>query len=343
MSILRLVRPVWVLGIVLATASVTPTWGADEPQVVAEIDGRSVTMAELKSFAAAPLEELDRQRYQVLEAGLTQLIEQKLVELEAARRGLDVEGLLDAETKLRSKEVTDEDVDAWFAENEGRLKQPKEAIVDQVRPYLEHQQQQQARTELVKELRRQFRVTTHLQPRRSEVDLTNVPFKGPANAPVTLVEFSDFQCPYCQRINATLDDVRKTYGDQVRVAFMQFPLTSIHKQAFKAAEAALCADAQGQFWPMHDAIFAQPRNLTPDELKSRAATLGLDAETFATCLDGGASAPEVRRQMAVGRSAGVTGTPTFLVNGRLLELKGGIPAMTQIQAMVDDELGRLAE
>lgn len=339
--LIRYVLVFWTLW-VSVSMSQSPLWAAT-PGAVAEIDGQTVTLTELEAFAASPLQELDRQRQQILEAGLTQLIEQKLLDLEASRRGVEVGALLAEETKARTSAVTDADIDAWFSENEARLRQPKEAVLDQIRPYLESQRQQKARTDLIKELRKQYRVVTLIQPQRVDLDLTGVPTKGPQDAVVTLVEFSDFQCPYCQRINSTLDEVLKIYGDQVRIAFMQFPLTSIHKQAFKAAEATLCADAQGKFWPMHDAIFAQPRNLTPDDLKSRAVALELDADAFAQCLDSGEMSGVVSRQMAAGRAAGVSGTPTFMVNGRLLELKGSVPPIDQISAMIDDELSRLAE
>lgn len=319
----------------------SPAWSATD--AVAEIDGQTVSMDELRSFAAEPLQALDRQRHQVLENGLQQLIENRLLELEAKRRGTNAGAVLQEEAERRASPVTDDDIDRWYEQNKHRVQQPKEQVMPQIRRFLEQGRQQEVRTALMKELRGQYQVKTLLQPQRSSMDLSGAPSKGPDTAPVTLVEFSDFQCPYCQRINPVLDEVLETYGDQVRLVFMQFPLMSIHPKAFKASEAALCAQEQDAFWPMHDAIFADPKNIDPAELKAHAKTLKLDEAAFAQCLDGGTSAAEVRRQMATGRSAGVTGTPTFTVNGRLLELKGGVPPLEQITAMIDDELQRLAE
>lgn len=321
----------------------SPPQGGELPQVVAQVDGQAVTLQELEAFTGEALEELDRQRHKILEAGLQQLVEQRLLTVAAGRQGVEVEALVLEATRSGSTEVTQTDIDAWYEANQQRVRQPKEAVEDQIRSFLQHQRQQEARSALLEELRGQIPVVTFLEPRRAAIDLAAAPSKGSATAAVTLVEFSDFQCPYCQRINPVLDDVLASYGDQVRLVFMQFPLTSIHPQAFKAAEAALCANAQGEFWSMHDALFAQPKKLAPSDLEQRGNDLGLDMTAFSTCLDSGEMSPEVRRQVAAGRAAGVSGTPTFLVNGRLLELQGGQPPGEQITAMIDDELARLAE
>lgn len=321
----------------------SPTPGAELPRVVAQVDGQPVSLEELEAFTGEALRELERQRHQVLEAGLGQLVEQKLLSAAAARRGVAVDALVTEAVQQRTKEVTAEDIDTWYEANQQRVNQPKEAIEGQIRSFLEHQRQAEVQAALIRELRSEIPVVTFLEPQRASLDLAGAPSKGSATAPVTLVEFSDFQCPYCQRINPSLEEIHAAYGDQVRLVFMQFPLASIHPQASKAAEAALCADAQGKFWPMHDALFAQPKQLALGDLKRRADDLGLDTAAFDQCLDGGQTSGEVRRQVAAGRAAGVSGTPTFTVNGRLLELQGGRPPIDQIKAMIDDELARLAQ
>ena len=131
---------------------------------------------------------------------------------------------------------------------------------------------------------------------------------GPAGSPITIIEFSDFQCPFCSRVNPSLDQAKATYGDKVRFVFRQFPL-NIHPQAPKAAEAALCANEQGKFWEMHDALFANQQKLSVPDLKATASELVADAGKFDACLDGGSMAPIVARDMADGTAAGVSGTP----------------------------------
>jgi protein-disulfide isomerase len=145
------------------------------------------------------------------------------------------------------------------------------------------------------------------------------PVWGPEDAPVVMVEFSDFQCPYCHRFaTETLPQIRQTYGDKVRFIYRDFPLSSIHPQAEKAAEAGQCAQEQGKFWELHDLMFENQGALMVDDLKGYAQEAGLDAATFSDCLDSGKTAQEIQRDYQDGQVAGVTGTPGFLVNGVLV-------------------------
>ena len=126
------------------------------------------------------------------------------------------------------------------------------------------------------------------------------PTLGPASAPVTLVEFSDFQCPFCQRVAPTLKQPRETYGDKLRIVWKDFPLTQIHPQAFKAGEAAHCAGEQGKYWEYHDRLFENQQALQPADLKKHAADLGLDAAKFASCLDSSKYGERVRDGVSPG-------------------------------------------
>ena len=135
---------------------------------------------------------------------------------------------------------------------------------------------------------------------------------GAANAPVTIVEFSDFQCPFCQRVVPTLKQLRETYGDKVRIVWKDFPLTAIHPEAFKAAEAGNCAREQGKFWEYHDRLFANQQALQPDALKKHAVAAGLDAAKFNACLDTAKYSDRVQEQMGVGTRLGVNSTPARL-------------------------------
>jgi protein-disulfide isomerase len=154
---------------------------------------------------------------------------------------------------------------------------------------------------------------------------------------VTIVEFSDFECPYCSRVVPSLDQVVAKYEDSVRLVFRQFPLTSIHAQAQKAAEASLCADEQGRFWDMHDAMFAQQKELAVPQLKELAASLELDGEAFAECLDSSKFAAQVAADLRAGQAAGVSGTPAMFINGRFVN--GAVPYET-LAAIIDEELAR---
>jgi protein-disulfide isomerase len=174
-----------------------------------------------------------------------------------------------------------------------------------------------------------------LEPPRAEVAATG-PSKGPANAPITIVEFSDFECPFCSRVVPTLEEVQEKYGDKVRLVFRQYPLP-IHPSAPKAAEAALCAADQGKFWEMHDIMFAQQKELGVEQLKAKASQIGLDTEKFNQCLDSGAQAAAVQADMEAGARAGVNGTPAMFING--ISVSGAVP-YEQLAKVIDEELNR---
>jgi protein-disulfide isomerase len=175
------------------------------------------------------------------------------------------------------------------------------------------------------------------EPQRTEIATAGYPARGPATAQVTIVEFSDFECPFCGRLFPTLKAVEKIYVGRVRIVYRQFPLRKLHPRAQKAAEASLCAGEQGRFWEMHDSMFSDQEHLTVDALKARAVELKLDTATFNACLDSGKEVAAVDRDIVDGARAGVTGTPTLFINGR--KLVGNQP-FAAIQAVIEDELQR---
>lgn len=140
------------------------------------------------------------------------------------------------------------------------------------------------------------------------------PSFGNPTALVQLVEFSDFQCPYCADAAVQLSQIKAVYGDKIHFVYRDFPISG-HAFALKAAEASECAQDQGKFWEMHDAMFANQGQLDVDGLKRIASDIGLDAQVFATCLDSGQYASEVRDDFQAGRAFGVEGTPTLFING----------------------------
>jgi protein-disulfide isomerase len=246
----------------------------DIPAVVAEVGGKPITLSDLEASLSAQLTKLDNQRRDLLEKGLERLVEQRLIEAEAEPGRLRLD-LLDLERALVG---------------EHRVVQlPELALVVGAHRYLANQRRTAARGTLVASLRSKYPTRIHLEPSRAEIATEGSPAKGPADAPVTIVEFSDFQCPYCSRINPVLNQAKEAYGDQVRVVFRHFPL-SFHQQAQKAAEASMCANDQGKFWELHDAMFADQRALQVEQIKAKAAGLGLAtpastaASTFSRCV-----------------------------------------------------------
>jgi protein-disulfide isomerase len=160
------------------------------------------------------------------------------------------------------------------------------------------------------------------------------PFFGPENAQVTIIEYSDFQCPFCARAVPVLDQIKSVYGDSVKFVFKDFPL-SFHQFAQKAAEAGQCANDQGKFWELHDMMFANQGSIDVGSIKGYASSLGLDTEAFNACLDSGKYAAEVQQDFNEGKAAGVSGTPTFFINGQKIV---GAQPFSAFQQIIEQEL-----
>jgi protein-disulfide isomerase len=326
------------IGTVACAAQPAGSEAAGADKVLATVGSRSITEAEVAEVVKSDLMRVDQERYELIARGLQGRIEQVMRELEAAEAGLGVDELVAREVDAKLDPVSDADVDAFYEQNRARINQPREEIGPRILEYLTQQKRGQAMATWMSALREKYAVTTLLEPIRMEVAAEGFPAKGPADAAVTIVEFSDFECPYCGRIVPTLQQVTEKYPNEVRFVFRQFPL-NIHPNAQKAAEASLCANEQGKFWEMHDAMFTNQRALGVDQLKAAAATLGLDATAFNECLDSGRTAAAVAADLAAGSAAGVSGTPAMFVNGRFVS--GAVP-FEQLDAVIGEELKRAA-
>jgi protein-disulfide isomerase len=317
----------------------------DGKQVLAEVDGQAITEEQVRQEAPQGFQQLEAQlaqcqaayekgQHEALENGLTQVIQNRLIEAEAKAKGVTKEQFL--ATEAAAEAVTDADAEKFYEENKARISRPKdEQLMGQIKQFLGAQRQQEARDKLIARLEANHQVTYKLEPQRVEVAAVG-PAKGPENAPITIVEFSDFQCPYCARLAPTVDQVVANYGDKVRVVFRQFPL-NFHPFAQKAAEASLCAHEQGKFWELHDAMFQNQQQLAVENLKAKAAELGLNGEQFNSCVDGGKYAQQVATDLQDGSKAGVSGTPALFVNGRFIN--GAVP-YADVAKVIDDELKR---
>jgi len=313
----------------------------ETPEVLATIDGAPITLADLEERVGDQLASMEsqylRQRQQLLHTTTEQIVFDRLVEGEAAKRGMDKEKLI---AEIDSAiEVTPADVNAWYEGNKDRVGgRPLETISVQIQQFLVESQRQKARYDFGKELEKGKEIAYFVGPYRANVEAEDAPTMGPADAPITLVEFSDFECPYCSQFVTTLEEVQAKYGDRVRLVFRHFPL-SMHPSAPKAAEASMCANEQDRFWQMHDSMFGDQRQLGVPNLKEKASRLGLDEKAFAECLDSGKYAEQIQKDLQAGTQAGVTGTPALFVNG-IPAPSGALPYETVAQ-FIEDELRRL--
>jgi protein-disulfide isomerase len=310
---------------------------SDAGKPLATIDGKAITMEDVESLAAKELSMAEAQyrkeKFRITGQAVNQIVSRRLLEAEAAARHMSVEQLL---AEARVEPVSDEDVTRFYEQNKARVDasgKSKEENLAEVRSYLQKQNQATARQALLGGLEKKHDIVILLEPPRVAVAATG-PARGPADAAVTIVEFSDFECPFCMRLQNSLAQVMEKYGDRVRLVYRQFPL-SFHPDAQKAAEASLCANDQGQFWAMHDAMFADQKGLGIEELRKKAAKLGLNAKAFDDCLDSNKHAATIASDTEDGKTLGVTGTPTVFING--ISMSGAQP-FDALAKVIDNEL-----
>jgi len=324
------------LGLVAAAPAPAEPPAAAPGAAAAIVAGKPIGAAEVDQLVRAQLMDLRAREQQLRSQALDALVAQALIEKEAEARGVTPEVLHKAEVEDKAV-VTEADAKAYYEANKARFGTTGEAqALQQIRAGLGQQRQTERRAAFTRELKAKYEVKVLLEPYRVPVEVGTAPVRGNPKAPVTIVEFSDFQCPFCVRARPTVSRVREAYGDRVRWVFRHYPL-DFHAQAEKAGEAAACAGDQGKFWEMHDLLWSNTAKLQVPDLKAHAATLGLDAAAFGECLDSGRHGGLVSGDLAAGQGYGVSGTPAFFVNGRPLVGAQPFEAFAQV---IDDELQR---
>jgi len=211
--------------------------------------------------------------------------------------------------------------------------QPYDAVKQKILDHIRETRFNKAKAAYLVKLRSQSNIIIALQPPQANVNLANSILQGSPNAQVVLVEFADYQCPYCQKVHPDITKLKQEFGDKLSIAFKDFPLP-MHPYAQKAAEAARCAGVQGKFWEYHDALFNEKKLEVP-QLKEQAAALHLDTAAFDKCLDSGEQAAVVAKDYAEGKKLGITGTPSFFVNGHYFS---GAVNYTMLREMVHEQM-----
>lgn len=316
----------------------TPQVVAPAPSpVVAKYGERQIRQAEVDAKAADELQKLLTQVYELRIETAEQLALEVLVAAEAKKDGASEDEWLERQVARLATPATNEQLLVLFAKAKGRLPENVgfEEVKGQLTQVVERENRGKAARQVFDRLKRAAGFEVVLvgpAPLRKVVEVVG-PVRGEASAPVTIVVFADFECPYCSRAAQTVEQVRAAYAGKVRVVFRHFPL-SFHPKASKAAEAAACADEQGQFWAFHDALF-EGQELELEAMKASALRLGLDAKRFDACLDSGRMAAVVLRDQAAGGKLGVSGTPAFFINGVMLS---GAQPEEAFRRIIDDEL-----
>lgn len=310
---LRKLNPV-VMGVDINSPTVTPT------SVLVTIAGQPLAAAPLLEKLKVPIFKLRMDTYELERAAVARLIADTLVLAEAQRRNVAPEVLLRTEVSEKAHRPSDAEVEKFYTENRKEIRGELSAVQNQLAEFLEERDKQRLERELNERLMKSANVRWLMQEPAAPKLLISVdddPSRGPVNAPVTIVEFTDFQCPACGGMHPILETVLQSYGNKVRFVVRDFPLP-IHEHARKAAEAANAAHAQGKFFEYAALLFKNQNALDVPSLKKYASELGLDRARFDAALDKGTYAEEVQRDLMAGEEYGVDQTPTIYVNGVVL-------------------------
>lgn len=307
---------------------------------LAEVNGEAVTAEDLDHALGVKLTKLQEQIYSLKREQLDAIIAQRLLTQEAAKRGLSVPALLDAEVTAKVGLVTETEIENVYQANKSKLQGEESEVREKIRASLQQRKLAAQRQEFMRSLREKATVVDRLQPPpvvRVAVATKGAPLRGDEQAAVTLVEFSDFHCPFCKRVQPTLTTLLDRYPGKVKLVFRDLPLAQLHPQAPRAAEAARCAQDQGKFWEYHDVLFQQAPKASDEDLKQFATDVGLDGEKFAGCLSENVHRGAVQRDIEEATKLGLEGTPAFFINGR--PITGAQPLEKFVQ-IIDEELAR---
>ena len=334
------------IGVCVLAACSTEAQSSRQPapsDVVATVGRTTITMADVDeralkqaagNFGALTLAQA---LYEARRGAIDELVGDLLVDMEAKATGLDRVALLKREIESKVVSPTELDVAAWYKANPQRVQgAPLDQVAAPIRAVLLQERTRTAQEHYLDGLKAKTTVAITLDPPRLKVAEAGRPARGPSGAPVEIIEFSDFQCPFCLQAHPTVAKVLSAYGDKVRFVYRHFPLPN-HPNARQAAEAAACAADQGRFWPYHDRLFDNQSKLTDADLKQHASAIELDAAKFNVCVDTHQFAKTVDEDVEAGEEAGVSGTPAFFINGRVL---GGAQPFEAFKRVIDEELSR---
>ncbi len=277
--------------------------------------------------------ELRRSQQKIIEARAGEFLDEAVLNREMQATGKSSDQLL---KELVIPTVTDADVGAFYEKHKQQINQPFANVSARIQSMLSEQATAQAKRAYLDSLRAKYSAKLTVEPLRETVAPIG-PERGAKKARVTIVEFSDFQCPFCGQMAPILSEILHHYPNDVRLVYRQLPLKDLHPNALSAADASICAQQQGKFWEMHDALFADQSALNPDDLVKTAERVKLNVPAFKACLISSQTAAAVKSDLIAGEDAGVTGTPGLFINGRYFD---GAMTYDRLAAIIDDELRR---
>lgn len=324
-----------VLALGIGVEAARPALAQDDSQVLAVVNGKGITTNEIDSAIVSQLLPLQQQIYALRKAALENLIIRAVLENEAEKRGVSVEELR-KRLSAGSVEVSSAQVEQVYLEHAATFaSMSPDEVKERLRLDLESQARMKNYRAALAKLRQAASVEIRLEepklPRNADDEAA--PFLGPKDSPVTITEYSDFQCPYCRTAQETIKQIMQKYQGQVKLVFKHLP-SGTHSQAKRPAQAAFCAGRQGFFWQYHDALF-EAEDLIPETLRAIASRLKLSLTAFDTCLDSETARAAVLADVREAKRLGISGTPTFVVNGGLVR---GAVSFDEFKAVIEREL-----
>lgn len=318
--------------------------------VVARVGEIEITESNLDSKISSQVEELERRLFEIKAQALGRLIDEKILEAEAKKRGLEPAVFLRDEVTKRLPEPTDEEIEERLskppfstqleamvraAKDDEEKAKRKDAFKAQVRVQVRKEGEDVARSEFISSLRKSVKVETELQApdfKRADLKAGEGPSQGPKDASITLISFADFQCPSCRAASSTVKSLLELYPS-LRYEYRSFPLP-MHPKARRMAEAGYCAFEAGKFWEISDLLYSLS-NPDDSQLKEAATKVGLDPKAFEECLNSGRASKKVDEDLAEGKRVQVSATPTFFINGIKVQ---GAKGLDFFRVIVDSEL-----
>ena len=302
---------------------------------IAILAGEAIFDEQLPSTVLGQLRRFRQQEFETRRAALEEIVNHRLLDAEAHKKAVTVDKLLEIEVDAKVVDPTPGELEAYYQDQKEHVSEPFDQAKPKLKDELKQTKLRTAREGYLKLLQQQAEVAIFLSPPRMKISYDPLRLTGSPNALVTIVEFSDFTCPFCRQVDSTLKKVAAKYQGQVTLAYRDFPMSELHPQAQIAAEASRCASEQGKFWEYHDLLFESFGTLPREDLIEAANKLHLDTKQFDSCLTSGKYKSQIDRDFQEGLRAGVFGTPGFFING--IFLAGAQPA-TAFEKIIDEEL-----
>jgi protein-disulfide isomerase len=302
--------------------------------VAATVGSTTISKADLEKHVKPRLIEIDNERFEALKEGLDDMVADELFKQEAKARSISPEQLEATEITAKAGEPTDAEIQQVYDANKAQLQgQTLDAVKPRIVEFLKEQKAAARKEAFINELKSKYKTVVNLKAPVVEVSTGGRPEKGPKNAPITMIVFSDYECPFCRRAETTVEQVLKTYEGKIKYVFRDYPLP-FHSKAKPAAVAANCAIPQGKFFEYNQKLFVT--DLSPENYKKIAGDLGMDQKKFDECVAKN-DEKSIEQDLADGAAVGVNGTPAFFINGRMLS---GAQPFEAFKVIIDEEVAK---